>query len=259
MHSQIRIATAHRHNKTVCDDIYCTSPYKIVMPFSEDTATHIVLLSSSAGLLRGDSIHMNLTFGAHSRALISTQSYEKIFDTQDGCAEKELCMHIGDHAHIRYMPQPTIPFANSRYVCTTHMHLAETATFFYSDIVSCGRVFMGECFCMQSFQSRAYVYLNGTPIFADNTYVNPTLWDYTKLGLWHNFSHNGLLYAFFPTVQHEEAFIELARQRATEMIPHFAVGVSRAQKGVCVRTLGDSGDKIFHYFDTISNCPLNIV
>ncbi|MFI3272689.1 MAG: urease accessory protein UreD [Pseudomonadota bacterium] len=256
MQSHIRIATAHRHNKTVCDDIYCTSPYKIVMPLSEDTATHIVVLSSSAGLLQGDTVHMDVDFGAHSHALLSTQSYEKVFDTQDGCAKKELSIRVGDHAHVRYLPQPTIPFANSRYACTAHMHLAPNSTFFYSDIVSCGRVFMGERFCMQSFQSRAYVYLNDTVVFADNTCIIPKRWDYTKLGLWHDFTHNGLLYAFFPTQAEENAFIALARQKATEMVPHCAVGVSNAQRGICVRVLGDSGQKIYEYFSSIAAmCP----
>ncbi len=111
---------------------------------------------------------------------------------------------------------------------------------------------MGESFLMKSFQAAVHVFVEGSLAFADNTLIDPARWDYVSLGLWQGFSHNSLLYVYFPTDEEEKAFMHHARQKAAEYIPLFEMGASRAQKGVCVRVLGDNGDKIYTYFREIS-------
>ncbi len=252
MQSCARFSTKYSHQKTVYDDVYFTPPYKLIAPLYEEEEAHIILLSSSAGLLQGDVIDMDFHFGAQSQALVGSQSYEKVFDTQGGRVEKNIRMSAEALSRVRYIPHPTIPFKNSHYVSKTYIDLANTATFFYSDIFTAGRVHMGESFLMKKFQATVYVYVEKTLAFADNTLINPARWNYATLGLWHGFSHNGLLYAYFPSKEKEDVFITLARQKAAEKIPYFEMGASRAQKGVCVRVLGDSGDKIYAYFKEIS-------
>ncbi len=252
MQSCVRFSTKYSHHKTVYDDVYFTPPYKLIAPLYEGEEAHIILLSSSAGLLQGDVVHMDLHFGAQSQALVGSQSYEKVFDTQEGRVEKNVRMRAEALSRVRYMPHPTIPFKNSHYVSKTHMDLASDSTFFYSDIFTAGRVHMGESFLMKTFQATVHVYVENKLAFADNTLIDPERWNYATLGLWHGFSHNGLLYAYFPSQQQEDLFISLARQKAAEKLSHYEVGVSKAQQGVCVRVLGDSGDNIYTYFKEIS-------
>ncbi len=253
MNSCVRLSTQYNHHKTVYDDVYFTSPYKLIAPLYENDEAHIILLSSSAGLLQGDTVHMDLHFGQESKVLVGSQSYEKIFNTQDGNVQKTLCIKAEAKSRVRYLPHPTIPFKNSNYKCKTHIYLDSTATFFYSDIFTAGRIHMGESFLMKAFQATVHVSVENNLAFADNTYIEPARWDYSDIGLWHGFSHNGLLYAYFPSQEQEDVFIMLARQKGTEKLPHhFEVGVSKAQQGVCVRVLGDNGDNIYSYFKEIS-------
>ncbi len=253
MNSCVRLSTKFSHHKTVYDDVYFTPPYKLIAPLYEEDEAHIMLMSSSAGLLQGDKVHMDLHFGEKSKVLVGSQSYEKVFDTQDGDVQKNVHIKAEAQSRIRHMPHPTIPFKNSTYRSKTEVFLAPTATFFYSDIFTAGRVHMGESFLMKLFHATVHVFVKEHLAFADNTLIDPTRWNYADLGLWQGFSHNGLLYAYFPTENEEAAFIEYARQKSQEQLPHFEVGVSKAQKGVCVRVLGDNGDKIYSYFKEISH------
>ncbi len=252
MQSYLRVSTKYNHHKTVYDDVYFTPPYKLIAPIFEGDEAQIIVLSSSAGLLKDDEIIMDFDFGEKSIARVATQSYEKIFDTNGGKVEKSLNIKAQANTWIRYMPHPTIPFKNSDYCCKTNIQLDARSTFFYSDIFNCGRVFMGEKFLMRKFHSIVKVYVDGKIVFADNTLLEPAQINYASLGLWHEFSHNGLLYAHFTTKDAEDNFIKFARKIAHETLTTFEVGVSRASAGICVRVLGNSGDKIYNYFARIS-------
>ncbi len=253
MNSQVRLSTKYSYNKTVYDDVYFTAPYKIIAPLYEDEEAQIIIMSSSAGLLKDDVVEMDFDFGANTKAKISSQSYEKVFDTQSGIVKKNVSINIAENACIRYMPHPTIPFKNSNYLCNTTINLSKNSCFFYSDIFTCGRVFMDEVFLMNKFQSLVKIYIEGKIAFADNTLIEPKNWNYNTLGLWHEFSHNGLLFAYFDNEKSENDFIDFARAYGAKTIPNFELGVSRAFKGICVRVLGDNGDKIYNYFNEISS------
>ncbi len=256
MQSKVSLITKYSHNKTVYDSIFFTPPYKIISPLYETLygkeEANIVLMSSSAGLLKGDKVEMDFTFKENSCAKITSQSYEKIFDTQEGKVEKILNIMAEKNTHISYMPYPTILFKNSNYMNKAQIRLSKNATFFYSDIFSAGRIHMGESFLMNKFQSLLHVYVENKLIFADNTYINPKKYKYNSLGLWGGYTHNGLLYAFFPKEEDENAFLSYARQKAKEDRAQFEFGASKSHKGICIRVLGNNGDKIYNYFNEIS-------
>lgn len=257
MEAHVRLSTKCFYNRTVYDDVFFTPPYKCIAPLYENGEANIILLSSSAGLLKGDTIHMDFHFKEHSKVNIRSQSYEKIFDTQDGFVEKNITIQVDAHSCVRYIPHPTIPFKNSTYLCKTNITIAQSATFFYCDIFSSGRIFMGENFLMQKFHAHTQISIENTIVFADNTLINPTIWKYNSIGLWHDFTHNGLLYAYFPSQETEDAFITFVRQQASTLPTHFKTGVSKARQGVCIRVLGDNGDKIYYFFQKVTQFTSN--
>ncbi len=252
MNSHLSVKTKFNNNKTVYDDVYFTPPYKIIAPLYNDKEAEIMILSSSAGLLKNDKIQMDFHFTEHSNVKISSQSYEKVFDTQDGFVEKNTSIIVEENARVLYMPHPTIPFKNSNYMSRVNANISSKSTFFYSDIFTCGRVFMNEKFLMNQFHSCVKICVDSQLVFADNTLINPKVWNYNSLGLWHGYTHNGLLYAYFPNLEKEKEFIEFARRKAEEIIPLFEYGVSQSRKGLCVRILGDNGDKIYNFFKLLS-------
>lgn len=250
MDSKVSLSTKCSGKKTVNRDVYFTPPYKIIAPIYTGDEAEIFLLSSSAGLLKGDTIDMDFRFEENSKVKISSQSYEKVFDTQDGCVTRNLSIDVLDKARVKFMPYPTIPFKNSSYTSTCEVNLAEDCKFCYLDIFSCGRVHSDERFKMRSFHNYLSVNVAKKPVFIDNTLIDPVRWDYNSIGMWHGFSHNGFMYVY--SKNSEQDIINLALELGTQKLEGYEFGASRCRAGVCIRVLGNSGDKIFKYFEEIA-------
>ncbi len=247
MDSRVFLSTKFNGKKTVCDELFFTSPYKLISPLYNETEAEFVLMSSSAGLLKGDTVEMRFEIGEWSDVKISSQSFEKVFNTQDGDAQKRVFIEVGENAFLKFMALPTIPFANSDYRNDVAVSLSPSSRFLYSDVFSCGRVFMGEQFSMKRFANRLHVSMENAPIFIDTVIIDPNLWNYGEIGLWQGHTHNGLLYVYGC-----DEVVDWAREMAPQFLKNCEVGSSLCKKGACVRVLGDSGERIHKFFNEIA-------
>lgn len=98
---------------------------------------------------------------------------------------------------------------------------------------------------MRRFENRLCVTLDGKPVFAEHTLVQPQARGYAGLGQWQDFTHQGVLYVYAPGK--EEEILDFARQK--DILSDGIVGASRAVQGVCVRALAMSGDTLFRFFE----------
>ena len=78
--------------------------------------------------------------------------------------------------------------------------------------------------------------------------------DYRGPGLWRDFTHCGLLYAYLPDAAREAAFLGCVRTLAAEPLPDGEAAASGALRGVCVRALTYSGENVFSYFSALAAC-----
>ena len=251
MNSSLFLETDFINGKTEIKDVYFTAPYKIMSPFMEGSHMEVMLMSSSAGLLGGDSLTAEMNFGEQSDVTFVSQSYDKVFNTRDMRAEKNIHIYIGKDAKVKYMPYPVIPFANSNYISENIVHIHPGAKFFYSDIFTCGRTGMGERFLMKRFESRTKIFVGEQLDFADHTLISTKILKYDTLGMWSDYTHNGMAYIHTGSEDENEILIEKIRNKSENT--GLLNGVSKTGKGFSLRTLGNSGEKIFEFYQTIAN------
>lgn len=249
MKSQLQLETQVKNGKTIIQDMYFTAPYKIMSPFYSGQEMEVMQMSATAGMLGGDEFHGEYLFGEGSCVSYTSQSYEKIFHTKGKRARRIQNIRAEKNAAVRFMPYPVIPFANSDYECETTVHLDETASFAYCDIFTCGRTGMGEYFQMKRYQSRTKVYVGNVPAFADHTLIDPERFCYNTMGMWGDYTHNGMLYLYSHRKQ-PDILVEQVREMGESQ--DFLFGVSKCCMGVVVRVLGKRGDTIFHFFQRVS-------
>lgn len=194
MDSRLTLKASKKGSSTILEDVYCEAPYRIMRPFPKGERTEVIIMSASAGLFGGDSAVWQIDVGCGAGLCVYTQSYEKIFCKNGRDAVRDLSVNIGEGASLLYLPQPAIPFAGSRYLGNTVINMAESSSLVYGEILSCGRVAMGESFNMELFRSRTRIFVDGAPVFADHTLLKPGEWEYGQLGMWERFTHSGLLY-----------------------------------------------------------------
>lgn len=235
---------------TEIEDAFYTSPYKVMHPFHNGKHSDIMMMAASAGLLGGDHFSLQLDFKEGCDVTFLSQSYEKVFNTDGKIASKEISINVGPEAHVSYMPYPAIPFAGSNYQSNAVIKIDPSATFLYADIFTCGRTGMGEFFAMEKFQSKSRFYVGEHLAFADHTLIDPKKFDYTKIGFWGNYTHNGMFFAYSPE---KEMLIQL-KEKVREMGKSFdgIVGISNVEKGMVLRALSMRGENIWTLFESIA-------
>lgn len=100
MESRIFVKTVRQNGRTQVEDMYFTAPHKIMRPLYNGGHTDLILMAASAGLLAGDSINAQYTFGDDSDVSIRTQGFEKVFNTGDGQARRHISIEVGENARV---------------------------------------------------------------------------------------------------------------------------------------------------------------
>lgn len=247
MRGRLKLETAYENGKTRLKDVFFTAPYKVMSPHIRQGHTEMMVMAASPGLLGDDDLDTAYCFGEDSEITVRTQSYEKIFDTEGKIAQKHTRITAEKGSCVRFLPSPVIPFAGSRFAGDTVIRIHPAATVFYGEILACGRVGMGERFQMARYHSTCTCYVGDILAFFDNTLLAPESLDYTGLGLWQDFTHTGLLYAYLPGAAAQQAFLHHARATGLDGL----AGASQCREGVAVRALGHSGEALFQFFHTL--------
>lgn len=277
--STFQLSTAFRHGRTKVDDLYFEAPFKLMTPFYDGAHTDCMVMLASPGFLKGDVAHINCTFGPDTDTTIRTQSYEKVLDTSDGDAKRTVDLKVLGNAKTVFLPFPVIPFANSTFSNVTNAHISPQSTFVYADVVTCGRVGMGERWRMRQFRNTTHIYVDepnkecihrGRPrkdkdqpiphlVFADRLLLDPSRFTYTDMAMWREFTHCGMAYLHIPRqesrqaqISMEDELVERIRAKASDSGVRGEIGVSRQSEGVAVRLLTSRGDDAFNFINEIT-------
>lgn len=235
------IETACADKKTVVKDSRFTAPFKITKPFTDGETVEIMIMQASAGILEGDSHELEFKIGAGSHAVITGQSYTKLFSMEHGRAGQHLKITVEKDASLFYFPCPVIPFRDSEFINVNEVYLEQGARFAMVDILSCGRKAMGEVFEFRKYHSRTTVFEDGHPVFADNTRLVPGEHNPGGIGYFETYTHQGMAYIY-------------GADETDEIPPEegsLTAAASCAKKGKVIRVLGNSSDEIENYLKKI--------
>ncbi len=245
MVTELKLWIKEEQKKSILEECFFTSPLKIGMPQKNKETLHLILMMASPGVLKGDSFAYDIWCKENSKVLITEQSYTKLFDMGEGTAEKNLNIRLEKGASLFYRPCAVIPFRGSWFDGMTQVELDKESEFFYSDLVTAGRIGMGEKFAFRHYRSRVCVSVDGQPVWLEQCLLEPEQMDLTNMGFFDHFTHQGTLYYYGPTEKIEEILqYETNRQ--------VAYGRSLAAKGVCVRILAQNAQDIEEVLDEIA-------
>jgi urease accessory protein len=193
---ELFLKTEVQQGLTVIADCFFTAPLKVAKPFYRPAGTEIMLMCASPGMLEGDSHQLEFVLGAGSSALITEQSYMKLFKMECQAARRQVKITVEEGAACRYLPLPVIPFAGSRFQGRTDVYLARTSRFFLCDILACGRVGMGERFLFSDYVSRLAIHVEGRLVFLEHTRLLPSQAEIGGIGFFEGYAYQGLIYLY---------------------------------------------------------------
>lgn len=233
--SRLSVELKYSNGRTVVSDSYFSAPFKLVSPFYDEDYAKLMIMTASAGIMKGDFYDINIHSLPDTNALITDQSYAKIFNTRDGFAAQRLNIELEENAELIWIPKPVIPFENSSFKADAAISIKENSKLVISEILSCGRIGMGESFKFSFYKSRTAVSIGGKPVFLDNTRLCNGEADFSGIGFFENFTHIGFIY--FHGYEKPEII-------SNKEISAF---VTQAKCGYVVRLMGNSADKLYKY------------
>lgn len=245
MTTQLMLQIKNQDGHSVIEDCYFTSPLKIGTPRYAGNRLYIVLMMASAGILKGDLFDYEIVCHTRSRVHLTEQSYSKIFDTGEGEAKKHLTIRLEEKASLYYNPCAIIPFGGSSFDADTQIVLSTDSEFAYSDIVTAGRIGMGEQFAFRRYHSRVCVSLEDKPVWLDHCLLEPERMMLQKLVFFDGYTHQGTFY-YYGT---QEKMKRIAEYETNLPVSY---GVSTALQGICVRVLAHTAQDIEELFAEIA-------
>jgi urease accessory protein len=140
------IEYARADRQTIIAGSHCTSPWHLCPPIylDESGAAYTLLLNPSGGLVGGDDLRADLTIGTKAHVIISTPSANRVYRSLSAESIQTVNMTVEDGGILEWLPEPTIPFAGSRFRQTLQVRLARGAAVLLWDAWAAGRVARNE-------------------------------------------------------------------------------------------------------------------
>ncbi|PAF54425.1 urease accessory protein [Helicobacter sp. 13S00482-2] len=228
-----------QNGKTIIEDTFFTPPLKLMSPFyEEDDIANIMLISVSAGLMKGDSQKLDIHIGEDCKVKLSSQSFEKIHNTEEGYASRDTKIIIDKNAAFDFSPLPIIPFANSNFKGNTEIHMHSSSKLIYGEIICAGRISRDEIFNFKAFNSTLKIYVEKQAIFFDNTILQPEKLNLKNMCMFDKFTHYINLVVFDSSIS-----VEYLRGLINEM--GLNGGVSElSSTGICLKALSNGSEEL---------------
>ncbi|MEU4118549.1 urease accessory protein UreD [Kitasatospora sp. NPDC028055] len=136
---------------------YQKSPLQIMRPLYFDPARPdlavTLLMSTGGGILQADRLRTDIRCGADTAVHLTTQAATKVYRMEYDYATQLVNLEAGPGAYVEYLPEPVIPFVDSRLYQRTVLTVDPGATVLAGETVLAGRLARGERNAYQVFAS----------------------------------------------------------------------------------------------------------
>ena len=228
--------------KTIIKDMWKQVPLQVLRPFyfdeNEPDLAIIYVLNPTGGILQGDRSRMDISLGAGCKVHVTTQAATKIYGMNSDYATQSVNLLLGPESYLEYLPDQTIPYRNSRFYQEVNVRVSPSSTFLHWEILTPGRR-EREHFEFDIFYSRLSVLdQTGRVILSDTTVLDPTLADFTRIGIMGKFDVLGNFYSVSPKVTH--ALVDRIHSSFSGSRVLHGVSPTSLAPGLVARVLGHS-------------------
>ncbi|MFK7801675.1 MAG: urease accessory protein UreD [Anaerolineae bacterium] len=236
-------------------------PLRVIRAFEHQGDVALVHMHNvSGGVLGGDQFDIQIDLDPEAHGMVTTTGANRIYRHRDGyrTATQTMRVHCAADSVFEYIPDSTIPFANSKYQQTSDIHLTKGAKLFWTELLAPGREAFDERFSWESMANDLRITAAGRPILIEKWQLNPADVPIESLALMGHWAHNATFVVAHcgassqQILELEAALTELAQAHSDV---DTVLGVSRlVRDGVLVRGMSTVGRKLPHLLEKFHNC-----
>lgn len=252
MNATLQIEVSEKNGISYLQHCYFTTPFK-VMNITEDkkrSQLHLMLMSSSPGILDGDDYKMHIKLGPGSSLQLHTQAYQRIF-TMKQHAVQEMNVNLEKESSFCYLPHPAVPHEKSSFTSRNNFYLSSHCTLIFGEVLTCGRKLNGELFVFSKYHSISNIYLNDKLVIKENLLMQPGLINVHSIGQLEGYTHQASMIYLQENVDIKSLQLQLLDLLAE--LKHIEVGITAAPvNGLIIRLLGNGAEQLYAILQQIN-------
>jgi len=207
---------------------------------------YLYVMSPSGGILQGDRYRTDVLLKNKAIAHMTTQGATSIYSMNANFASQIVNITVDENCYLEYIPDQIIPYKNSRYYQKVNLNVHNNSTLIYSEVLTPGRVAMGESFEYDICYLRTHCKNQDKKIrFLENTKIEPKKQRLKDFGILGEYDIVGTVYI----LTRKNDVIELENTINQDMRNTDAVFVGTSilpdESGIVIRILGKKTDNVF--------------
>ncbi len=202
-------------------------------------------MSPSGGILQGDRYKTEISLKNNATAHITTQGATRIYSMNSNSAAQNLKISVDENCYLEYIPDQIIPYKNSRYYQEVNLNVNNDSTLIYSEILTPGRVAMGENFEYDICYFKTICKDESTKIrFLDNYKIEPKNQKVNVFGILGGYNMIATVY-ILTTKKHVLELENLINEKVRNDSVSLGTSLLSHDSGIIVRILGNKTEDIF--------------
>jgi urease accessory protein len=246
MKADLHIQVAAINQISFLQKAYCTTPFK-VMNITEDKnckQLHLMLMSSSPGILDGDEYNMNINVAENASLFLHTQAYQRLFQMK-GQASQQMNVHVADGASFVFLPHPSVPQQQSNFVSCNTFYLSNYCRFIFGEVLTCGRKLNGEAFLFTKYHSITKVYNHNKLVIKENLLMQPAGINLQAIGQLEGYTHQASMIYLQENIDIKNLQCLIIELLAGEK--NIELGITAAPiNGLIIRLLGHGAEQLYN-------------
>lgn len=140
---QLRLVFSVKGRRSILNELYRVAPLLVQQALYWDDAIPDLpicsIISIGGGVLQGDRYYIDICVDTGASAQVNSQGANRIHQMDANFAAQYQSFNLAPQAYLEFLPDFTIPYKNSRYLCQTDILIDPSATLLYSEMVMLGR------------------------------------------------------------------------------------------------------------------------
>ena len=144
-----------------------SGPLRVQKPLypEGDAICHAILIHPPGGVVGGDQLQISAAVGENAHALITTPGAAKWYRSNGYTSAQTIELHVGDNAHLEWLPQETIFFDDAKVNLRQAVYLTGNASFIAADILCFGRTASDEIYNTGDIHQNSSIFRDGKMIW----------------------------------------------------------------------------------------------
>jgi urease accessory protein len=203
--------------------------------------THVYIVSSSGGILQGDKYMIDIILEKNALAHITTQGATRVYGMNVSNAIQVVNVSLDDGTYLEFIPDQIIPYKNSRFYQEINFKVHDNATMIYSEIISPGRIGMGEIFDYEICYLRSIGKNHKDELrFTDYTKIEPKKMNLQDFGVLEQKQITATMYILAKRNDIEKIIQTLENEVKNSSEIEFGWSTMTKENGILLRILGNT-------------------